>query len=114
VQSKHRFHDRVQPSTYVAAMCGNMYCGSVWGGLVSLLSKLSSDELSAKRVGVFSYGSGLASSFFSLRVRGSTTEMAEKIRLQERLDSREVVSPQVYDEVSLKDENLNAGVVLTN
>lgn len=81
-------------------MCGNMYSGSVWGGLVSLLSNVSSDELQGKRIGIFSYGSGLAASLLSVKIKGSVKEIAEKVDLQKRLDAREVVPPQVYDDVS--------------
>ncbi|KAK6001789.1 hypothetical protein QM012_002279 [Aureobasidium pullulans] len=97
--SKKRFAARVQPSIQVPTMCGNMYCGSVYGSLCALLSNVSSQDLQGKRVGIFSYGSGLASSFFSFRVKGSTEEMMKQIDLQNRLDSRRVVAPEVYDEM---------------
>jgi hydroxymethylglutaryl-CoA synthase len=99
--TKKRFAERVQPSIQVPTMCGNMYCGSVYGGLVSLISNVVPKILQGKRIGVFSYGSGLASSMFSLKVVGDTTEMAEKLDLQSRLDARRTVAPEVYDEVSL-------------
>ena len=35
---------------------------------------------------------------FSLKVKGSVEEMAQKVDLQKRLDDRRVVSPEVYDE----------------
>jgi hydroxymethylglutaryl-CoA synthase len=97
--TKARFAERVQPSIEVPTMCGNMYCGSVWGGLVSLLSNVGSDELQGKRIGVFSYGSGLASSLLSLRVAGPTGELAEKVDLKRRLAARRTVKPEVYDEL---------------
>lgn len=97
--SKKRFTQRVQPSIQVPTMCGNMYCASVYGGLVGLLSNVSSEQLQGKRVAVFSYGSGLASSLFSFKVRGSTEEMVKKVDLQNRLDARRTVAPEVYDEV---------------
>jgi len=97
--AKKRFIQRVQPSIEVPTMCGNMYCASVYGGLVSLLSNVSSEALQGKRVAIFSYGSGLASSLFSLKVRGSTEEMKTKVDLHKRLDARRTVPPEVYDEV---------------
>lgn len=97
--AKKRFAARVQPSIQVPTMCGNMYTASVYASLVSLLSNVSSEDLQGKRVGIFSYGSGLASSFFSFKVRGSTEEMAKKVDLQNRLDSRRVVAPAAYDEM---------------
>jgi hydroxymethylglutaryl-CoA synthase len=99
--TKKRFNERVQPAIQVATMCGNMYCGSVYGGLVGLISNVAPKTLMGKRLGVFSYGSGLASSMFSLKVVGDTSEMVEKLDLQNRLDARRVVAPEVYDEMCL-------------
>ncbi|KAH8663054.1 putative hydroxymethylglutaryl-CoA synthase [Tricladium varicosporioides] len=97
--TKKRFNERVQPSIEVPTMCGNMYCASVYGGLVSLLSNVDSATLQGKRIGVFSYGSGLASSLFSLKVNGSTEEIKSALNLKERLATRRTVAPGVYDEM---------------
>lgn len=97
--SKKRFQERVQPSIEVPTMCGNMYCASVYGGLVSVLSNVESASLEGKRIGVFSYGSGLASSFFSIKVVGATETMRKTLNLKERLAARRTVAPEVYDEV---------------
>lgn len=97
--AKKRFAQRVQPSIEVPTMCGNMYCASVYGSLVSLLSNISSDDLQGKRVTIFSYGSGLAASMFSIKVRGSTEEMKQKLDLHNRLEARRTVAPEVYDEM---------------
>lgn len=99
--SKKHFQARVQPSIQVPTMCGNMYCASVYGSLVSLLSNVSAEQFNGKRVGIFSYGSGLASSFFSMRVTGDISTMAKTVNLHERLDARRTVPPETYDEVSL-------------
>jgi hydroxymethylglutaryl-CoA synthase len=99
--SKKRFQERVQPSTEVPTMCGNMYCASVYSGIVSLISNIDSSALQGKRIGVFSYGSGLASSLFSLKINGSTEAMRKALNLKERLATRKTVSPQVYDEVHI-------------
>lgn len=98
--AKKRFAQRVQPSIEVPTMCGNMYCASVYAGLCSLLANVSSEQLQGKRVGVFSYGSGLASSLFSFTVNGSTEQLAKNLDIHNRLNARRVVSPEVYDEVS--------------
>lgn len=97
--TKKRFAERVQPSIEVPTMCGNMYCASVYGGLVSLLSNVDSATLQGKRIGVFSYGSGLASSLFSLKIAGSTETIQKTLNLKERLAERRTVAPEVYDEV---------------
>lgn len=98
--AKKRFAARVQPSIQVPTMCGNMYCGSVYGSLVSLIANIDSETANGKRIGMFSYGSGLASSFFSLKIKGSIAEFQKQLDLQARLDSRRVVPPQSYDDVS--------------
>ncbi|KAK4493815.1 hypothetical protein PRZ48_015000 [Zasmidium cellare] len=97
--AKKRFAQRVQPSIEVPTMCGNMYCASVYGSLVSLLSNVSSDDLQGKRVTIFSYGSGLAASMFSLKIKGSTEELKQKLDLHNRLEARRIVAPEVYDEM---------------
>ena len=97
--TKKRFNERVQPAIQVATMCGNMYCGSVYGGLVGLIANIAPKQLKDKKLGIFSYGSGLASSMFSLKVVGDTSKMVENLDLQQRLDARKVVAPEVYDEV---------------
>ena len=99
--TKKRFNERVAPSIEVPTMCGNMYCASVYGGLVSLLSNVDSAALQGKRIGVFSYGSGLASSLFSLKVNGPTDIIQKAINLKERLAARRTVAPEVYDQVRL-------------
>lgn len=96
--SKKKFAERVQPSIEVPTMCGNMYCGSVWGGLVSLLSNVQSEQLQGKKVGIFSYGSGLASSLLSVKIVGSTEHIKKAVDLKERLAARRDVSPETYEQ----------------
>ncbi|KAI5291766.1 hypothetical protein KEM54_000288 [Ascosphaera aggregata] len=102
--SKKRFNERVQPSIQVPTMCGNMYSASVYASLVSLITNVSFEGV-PKRVGVFSYGSGLAASLFSFKVIGDVSEMAKKVDLHKRLDERRVVAPEVYDQMCLMREH---------
>jgi hydroxymethylglutaryl-CoA synthase len=97
--TKKRFAERVQPAIQVPTLCGNMYCGSVWGGLVSLICNVAPKALEGKRIGIFSYGSGLASSLLSMKVVGDVSEIVEKVDLHRRLEARKTVEPKVYDEV---------------
>jgi hydroxymethylglutaryl-CoA synthase len=97
--TKKRFNERVKPSTEAPTMCGNMYTASVYSGLASLLCNIDSATLQGKRIGVFSYGSGLASSLFSLKVTGPIENIAKALNLKERLAARRTVAPEVYDEV---------------
>lgn len=98
--TKKRFQERVAPSIQVATMCGNMYCGSVWGGLASLVSLVDSKTLEGKRIGLFSYGSGLAATFLSFRINGNTETISKVLNIPARLEARRAVAPEVYDQVS--------------
>ncbi|KAK4454043.1 hydroxymethylglutaryl-coenzyme A synthase C terminal-domain-containing protein [Podospora aff. communis PSN243] len=95
--TKKRFQERVNPAIQVATMCGNMYCASVWGGLASLVSHIDSAALQGKRIGLFSYGSGLAASFCSFRVVGSTEKISQALDIPNRLVARRAVPPETYD-----------------
>ncbi|KAG8169443.1 hypothetical protein KVR01_000188 [Diaporthe batatas] len=95
--SKKRFQERVNPAIQVATLCGNMYCGSVWGGLASLIAHVPASSLEGKRVGLFSYGSGLAASFTSFKVVGNTENISKTLDLPARLEARRKVAPEAYD-----------------
>ncbi|TLS24034.1 hypothetical protein PpBr36_08115 [Pyricularia pennisetigena] len=97
--TKKRFQERVNPGIQVATMCGNMYCASVWGGLSSLIGHVDSATLQGKRIGLFSYGSGLAASFLSFRVNGSTDKISQALDIPNRLQTRRAVQPQTYDDM---------------
>ena len=62
------FQKKTEASTTLASLVGNMYTPSLYGSLVSLLMNTADEELVGKRVALFSYGSGLASSMFSLTI----------------------------------------------
>jgi hydroxymethylglutaryl-CoA synthase len=98
--AKKRFAARVQPSIQVPTMCGNMYCGSVYASLCSLLANVDSQTAQGKRIALFSYGSGLASSLFSFIVKGSYENIAKSLDIQNRLDARRVLAPEAYEAVS--------------
>ncbi|KAI9926549.1 hypothetical protein ASPWEDRAFT_119347 [Aspergillus wentii DTO 134E9] len=91
------FQQRVAPAMMGPTQCGNMYTASLYSGLASLLSNVNSKDLMGKNVGMFSYGSGLASTLFSLQVVGDTTQMQSALNFNERLDKRIVASPTEYE-----------------
>ncbi|PLN83629.1 putative hydroxymethylglutaryl-CoA synthase [Aspergillus taichungensis] len=97
--TQKRFQECVSPSLQVATMCGNMYCASVWGGLASLMCFVASKDLENKRIGLFSYGSGVASTFMSFRVNGSVEPIAKVLDIAARLEARRAVPPETYDQM---------------
>jgi hydroxymethylglutaryl-CoA synthase len=57
-----------------------MYTASLYASLVSFLCK--EKDLLGKKLGMFSYGSGLVASFFSMTVKNEEGEKICKISMQ--------------------------------
>jgi hydroxymethylglutaryl-CoA synthase len=93
---KDDYAKRVTPSMRCAARCGNMYTASLYGGLASVLSTVEPQQLMDKRISMYAFGSGCASSFFTLRVKGDVSEIREKLDLINRLQSMKVVPCQEF------------------
>ncbi|SGZ28532.1 BQ5605_C027g10366 [Microbotryum silenes-dioicae] len=106
--SKEPFAAKTGPCMLTSKKIGNMYTASLYGALASLLDTVSSETLQGKRIGMYSYGSGLAASFFSLKVKGSTEQMQKQLGLQQRLAKTEVRSCQEYlDALQLREDKHN-------
>ncbi|KAF2355010.1 Hydroxymethylglutaryl-CoA synthase eukaryotic [Trinorchestia longiramus] len=117
--SQRAFLSKTRPSLMLATEVGNMYTPSVYGALASFLSNYSEnpESLIGERLCLFSFGSGLASTMYSLVIKegtapaavsgsscpqrlssGLTQLVASLSDLQERLESRTKVSPKVFSE----------------
>ncbi|XP_070564130.1 hydroxymethylglutaryl-CoA synthase 1-like isoform X2 [Ptychodera flava] len=101
--SKGIYETKTKPSLLLANQVGNMYTPSVYGGLASCIGTNTAAELAGKRIALFSYGSGLASSLYSIRVTEDMAPGSPLIKLvdslsdlKERLDSRRKVDPAVF------------------
>ena len=94
--AKKEFESTVEFGMRCARRCGNMYTASLYGGLASLLASVEPAELKGKRISMFAFGSGLASSFFTIKVRGDVSEIREKMDLVRRLESMKLVPCQEY------------------
>ena len=94
--AKAEFESTVEKGMKCARRCGNMYTASLYGGLASLLASVEPSELRGKRISMFAFGSGLASSLFTIKVKGDTTEIQQKLDLVKRLESMKVVPCQEY------------------
>lgn len=108
--SKNDFSVHVEPSMKCSRRCGNMYTASLYGGLASLISSVEPAAFMGKKISMFAYGSGMASSFYAMKVVGDTSKMKEKLDLVNRLASMKVVPCQEYvDALELREKNHNAG-----
>ncbi|MDT2674526.1 hydroxymethylglutaryl-CoA synthase [Enterococcus dongliensis] len=61
---QHRLEARYDEAIIYSRQVGNLYTGSLYLGLASLLD--NSDLTAGQRIGLFSYGSGAVSEFFSM------------------------------------------------
>ncbi|KAJ7180778.1 hydroxymethylglutaryl-coenzyme A synthase C terminal-domain-containing protein [Mycena filopes] len=106
---KKSFAQKVDPTMACSRRLGNMYTASLYGCLASLLSTVPSAELQGKRASLYAFGSGCAGSFFTLRIKGDTSEIAEKMDLLNRLKKMKVVPCQEFvDALELREKNHNA------
>jgi hydroxymethylglutaryl-CoA synthase len=94
--SKASFAKKTNPGMACSKRLGNMYTASLYGCLASLLSTVEPSELLNKKFSLFSFGSGCASTFWTARVRGDTTEIQQKINLKERLAAMTVSQPEDF------------------
>ncbi|KAJ7693764.1 hydroxymethylglutaryl-coenzyme A synthase N terminal-domain-containing protein [Mycena olivaceomarginata] len=93
---KTSFAAKVEPTMACSRRLGNMYTASLYGCLASLLSNVPSAELRGKRASLYAFGGGCAASFWTLRFKGDTSEIAEKMDLLNRLKKMKVVPCQEF------------------
>ncbi|XP_048763524.2 hydroxymethylglutaryl-CoA synthase 1-like isoform X2 [Ostrea edulis] len=111
--SNSMFTTKTKPSLLLANQVGNMYTPSVYGGLASYLLSASPSELVGHRVVLFSYGSGLASAMFSLRITKDLGPKFYKLfenlsNINQDLQNRVKVSPEEFDKTMiLREETHN-------
>jgi hydroxymethylglutaryl-CoA synthase len=93
------FNKKVEPSALLPKNLGNSYTASMYTGLASLLSQ--AQELENKRVLMFSYGSGMAATMYSLQFHNQQklSQISQKLDIKNRLHQRKHVTPQEYTEV---------------
>ena len=113
VATKSVFEEKVSPSLQIATNVGNMYTPSLYASLCSLLCNKDVVDLLGKRVTLFSYGSGLASSMFSLKITDQEDELS-LIRnslnvAYDRLNERTEITPRDFvDVLKLREQRLNS------
>ena len=92
------FTEQVAPSLALCAQVGNIYTGSLYLGIAGLLHA-QAPALIGQRVGLFSYGSGCTSEFFSAVVARSAAEQIAAARITELLAARERISVSEYERI---------------
>ncbi len=92
------FEAEVSTSLRLPAQIGNIYTGSLYLALASLLDA-EAQALEGKRVALFSYGSGCAAEFFAGRVAAGAGAFAAQLRLAEVLEGRRRYTIAEYETI---------------
>nr|AOX15269.1 hydroxymethyl glutaryl CoA synthase 1 [Withania somnifera] len=100
--AKPFYDEKVKPATLVPKQVGNMYTASLYAAFASLLHNKHS-SLAGQRVILFSYGSGLTATMFSLRLHKgqhpfSLSNIATVMNVEEKLKSRHEFTPEKFIE----------------
>lgn len=92
------FEEKCAPSAWLGREVGNCYTASLYTSLAAALTEVG-DGLVGKRLMLFAFGSGFASSMFTLRVTASVKYVLVGKGLQQYLAERIIAPPEVYDSV---------------
>jgi hydroxymethylglutaryl-CoA synthase len=95
-QGTASFETQVAPSLMLASRIGNTYTASLYLGIASLLHAQGA-ELAGKRIGLFSYGSGCSSEFFSGVVGPRAARVIADAGLEELLETRTRIDVAEYE-----------------
>lgn len=104
--SEPLFDEKTKPSLHIARNVGNMYTPSLYGGLLSYLISKSPEQLIGKKFALFSYGSGLASTMYSINICNDMSAGSKLAKLISSLhdtvsylDKRECVEPKIFSDI---------------
>ncbi|XP_010533729.1 PREDICTED: hydroxymethylglutaryl-CoA synthase-like [Tarenaya hassleriana] len=117
--AKPLYDSKVKPTTLISKQGGNMYTASLYAAFVSLIHGKHS-ELPGKRVVMFSYGSGLTATMFSLKLRENAapfglSDIATAMDVAGKLKNRHEFSPEKFVEtMKLMEHRYGAKDFVTN
>lgn len=98
-EAEEDFKMRVEPSLAYSVQVGNVYSASLYLSLCGLIDHVKLNEF--VRVGMFSYGSGCSSEFFSGIIPKHAKDMLMKVRIGENLDRRYRLSIDEYEKINV-------------
>jgi len=96
--SKEAIQDMLEPSLRYSRITGNCYAGSMYVGLASLLDGDETD-LSGRRIGFYSYGSGCVGEFFSGTVQPGYRDFLYAEQHRNMLENRTELTYQQYEDI---------------
>jgi hydroxymethylglutaryl-CoA synthase len=106
------FAREVAPSLELPSQVGNVYTGSLYLALASLLDAESA-ALEGQRIGLFSYGSGCTAEFFSARVVEGAALMVRQLGIAAALAGRTQLTVPEYETIRRADAGADRAPVGT-
>ncbi|MBN2441745.1 MAG: hydroxymethylglutaryl-CoA synthase family protein [Spirochaetales bacterium] len=101
------FRKRLAQSLIYCSEVGNTYSASLYLALISLID--NAQLMDFNRVGLFSYGSGCSSEFFSGIITPRSKECVQKMKIREGIHKRYCLSMEEYDAVLELNRECNIG-----
>ena len=98
------WRDKCERTLFLAKQLGNVYTGSLFNGLLSLLCDTTVD-LKDKKIMMFSFGSGLACSMFVIKVLNDQYKnIQDVVNLKSRIEKRVKINPEDFNKWMIKRE----------
>jgi hydroxymethylglutaryl-CoA synthase len=104
------YDKKVADSLKAICLIGNSYTASVWLGVTSHF-ETRKDDLTGKRIGIGSYGSGSSAIVCSFIVQPKYKEVLEKIKLIHKLNKRQKIPIDVYEDLHEGRRKLNESII---
>ena len=105
-EQQDQLKENFEKSILYSQKVGNIYTGSLFLGLLSLLE--NSDKLKAgDKIALFSYGSGAVAEIFSVSLVPGYEKQLSRTRLKE-LDQRQALSVEEYEHIFFAEAKLDA------
>lgn len=105
-EQQDQLKENFEKSILYSQKVGNIYTGSLFLGLLSLLE--NSDKLKAgDKIALFSYGSGAVAEIFSVSLVPGYENQLSRTRLEE-LDQRQALSVEEYEHIFFAEAELDA------
>ena len=87
-----------EPGRYYNKRVGNIYTGSLYLSLISLLDQVSDLE-AGDRIGLYSYGSGAVGEFFSIRLQPGYKESLQQVDFDQVVNQRSALEMDSYQDL---------------
>lgn len=92
------FEKKIKPTLKGSEEVGNIYTGSVYMSLISLMETIQ-EEMIGKNVGIFSYGSGCGAEFFIAHAGEGVREQLKSLDFSKQLENRRRITIEEYTDL---------------